>query len=266
MNFRIPYYGFRIAALIMSLTLVSCNTGPDFAGNKAGKTNRLTRAEKKQGFRLLFDGKTFNGWRGLGRDHVPAGLWIIEDGMIKKADTGNQERLPDGRPVEGGDLMTADTYENFELIFEWKLNKAGNSGLKYNVSEKMSQEYGSRFSALGFEYQLLDDNDESYRGVLKPAQFTGALYDLIPPENVTLRPVGEFISSRIIVDGNHVEHWLNGIRVLEYDFGSQELEEAYRDSKFSKIPDFTRKRRAHIVLQNHNDESWFRNIRIRIID
>ncbi|HOF19956.1 MAG TPA: DUF1080 domain-containing protein [Bacteroidales bacterium] len=268
MNNRFIGSGIKITAIAisMSMLLISCNTWPGFTGNKTEKINRLTRAEKKQGFMLLFDGKTFNGWRGLGRDHVPAGLWVIEDGMIKKVDTRNKEKLPDGRPVEGGDLMTVETYENFELTFEWKLNKAGNSGVKYNVSEEMSQEYGSGFSALGFEYQLLDDDDESYRGVLKPAQFTGSLYDLIPSRNVALRPVGEFNSSRIIVDGDHAEHWLNGIRVLEYDFGSQELEEAYRDSKFSKIPDFIRKRKAHIVLQNHNDESWFRNIKIRIID
>ncbi len=253
-----------IAAVIFP-ALISWNFIPGQTGNSPRKINKLTKAEKKEGWELLFDGKTLNGWRGLGRDHVPVGLWIVEDGMIKKVDTGNEKNLPDGRPIEGGDLLTVDTYENFELTFEWKVNKAGNSGLKYNVSEEMSQKYGSQFSALGFEYQLLDDGDKAYKGVLKPAQFSGSLYDLIQSENVSLKPVGEFNSSRIIVNGNHAEHWLNGIKVVEYDFGSKELEDAYKISKFNKIPGFTDKRKAHIVLQNHNDESWFRNIKIRVL-
>ncbi|HBE40891.1 MAG TPA: DUF1080 domain-containing protein [Bacteroidales bacterium] len=251
--------------LILSMILISCLTDSGREGSGSKYLNRLTRAEKKEGWKLLFDGKKFDGWRGLGRDHVPVGLWVIENGMIKKVDTGNQKNLPDGRPIEGGDLMTVDTYENYELKFEWKVNKGGNSGLKYNVSEEMSQEYGSGYSALGFEYQLLDDGDEKYMRVLKPAQFSGSLYDLIPSKNVNLKPVGEFNSSRIIVNGNHAEHWLNGIKVVEYEFGSEELEDAYLASKFSEIPGFINKRKAHIVLQNHNDESWFRNIKIRVL-
>jgi len=265
MQIRISKFIFILITGVFLTVLAGWIPFPEKMDCNPGRINKLTKAEKKEGWKLLFDGKTFNGWRGLGRDHVPAGLWIIQDGMIKKVDTRNEKNLPDGRPVEGGDLMTVDTYENFELKFEWKLNKAGNSGLKYNVSEEMSQEYGSAYSALGFEYQLIDDGDESYKGVLKPAQFSGSLYDLIPPENVSLKPVGEFNFSRIIVNGNHVEHWLNGTRVVKYDFGSKELEDAYKTSKFSKIPGFTAKRKAHIVLQNHNDESWFRNIKIRVL-
>ncbi len=265
MKIRINKIIFALIAAVILPVLISWNFIPEKTGSNPRKINKLTKAEKKEGWKLLFDGKTLSGWRGLGRDHVPVGLWIIEDGMIKKVDTGNEKNLPDGRPIEGGDLITIDTFENFELTFEWKVNKAGNSGLKYNVSEEMSQKYGSQFSALGFEYQLIDDGDEAYKGVLKAAQFSGSLYDLIPAENVSLKPVGEFNSSRIIVKGNHAEHWLNGIRVVEYDFGSKELEDAYKVSKFSKIPGFTDKRKAHIVLQNHNDESWFRNIKIRVL-
>lgn len=255
-----------IIVALISLMFIGWNVVQDKDKDKPPKINKLSDAEKREGWKLLFDGKTFNGWRGLGRDHVPVGLWIIEDGMIKKVDTGNDKNLPDGRPIEFGDLMTIQTYENFELGFEWKLNKGGNSGVKYNVSEEISQKYGSQYSALGFEYQLLDDSDESYKGVLQPAQFTGSLYDLIPAKNVSLKPVGQFNTSKIIVNGNHVEHWLNGIKVVEYDFGSEELEEAYKVSKFSKIPGFIDKRKAHIVLQNHNDESWFRNLKIRELD
>ena len=249
--------------IVLSLMFISWNTISENKEPKTSKNNTLTKAEVKEGWKLLFDGKTFNGWRGLGRDHVPNGLWAIENGAIKKVNTGNVKKLPDGRPVEGGDLMTTETFENFELSFEWKINKAGNSGLKYNVSEEISQEYGSKFSALGFEYQLLDDGDEAYKGKLKPSQFSGSLYDLLPAKNIVLKPIGEFNCSRILVDGNHVEHWLNGIKVLEFEFDSKELDDAYKVSKFNKIPGFQDKRKAHIVLQNHNDESWFRNIKIR---
>ena len=260
-------YRFYTTLLIVAITFIFVNGNAIPANKKSGesKINTLTKTEKKEGWKLLFDGKSFKGWRGLGRDHVPNGLWIIKDGLINKVNTSGVKKLPDGQPVEGGDLMTIDTFENFEFTFEWKINKAGNSGLKYNVSEKISQSNGSKYSALGFEYQLLDDGDEAYKGKLKPSQFTGSLYDLIPSKNVVLKPVGEFNKSRILVDGNHVEHWLNGIKVVEYEFGSEELNNAYKESKFRNISDFHNKRKGHIVLQNHNDESWFRNIKIRVI-
>lgn len=248
--------------VVVSLMLINWTVMPENQKRASSKINTLTEAEKKSGWRLLFDGKTFNGWRGLGRDHVPKGLWVIEDGLIRKINNADVKNLPDGSPVEIGDLMTTETFDNFELYFEWKINKAGNSGLKYNVSEEISQKYGSKYSALGFEYQLLDDGDPMYSN-LKPSQFSGSLYDLIPAKNIVLKPVGEFNSSRILVNGNHVEHWLNGIKVVEFEFGSKELDEAYKVSKFNKIPGFQDKRKAHIVLQNHDDESWFRNIKIR---
>lgn len=256
----------KLCALFLSvaasLMLINWIAMPENQKGASSKINSLTEAEKKSGWRLLFDGKTFNGWRGLGRDHIPKGLWVIEEGLIRKINTADVKNLPDGNPVEIGDLMTNETFDNFELYFEWKINKAGNSGLKYNVSEEISQKYGSKYSALGFEYQLLDDGDPMYSNLI-PSQFSGSLYDLIPAKNIVLKPIGEFNSSRILVEGSHVEHWLNGIKVVEFEFGSKELDEAYKVSKFNKIPGFQDKRKAHIVLQNHNDESWFRNIKIR---
>lgn len=252
-------------SVVLALLVISCKSTTDNNESNGSAINILTKAEIEEGWKLLFDGESFNGWRGLGRDHVPVGFWLIEDNMIHKILAGDDKTTPDGKPFEGGDLMTVDTFENFELKFEWKITKGGNSGLKYNVSEEMCRENDSEFSALGFEYQLLDDDDEAYNGVLKPYKFTGSLYDLKPPSNVVLRPVGEFNSSRIIVDGNHVEHWLNGIKVVEYEFGSKELDDAYEISKFNKIKGFQEKRKGHIVITNHNDESWFRNIKIREI-
>ncbi|HZK93355.1 MAG TPA: DUF1080 domain-containing protein [Prolixibacteraceae bacterium] len=263
MKYQPLKFSVLFVSVVVSFMFISWDTIKERNEPKKSIINTLTKAEIKEGWKLLFDGKTFNGWRGLGRDHIPNGLWTIEDGQIKKVNTGEVEKLPDGRPVEGGDLMTKKTFENFELSFEWKINKSGNSGLKYNVSEDMSQKYGSKYSALGFEYQLLDDGDEAYKGKLKPSQFSGSLYDLLPAKNIVLKPVGEFNCSRILVDGNHAEHWLNGMKVLEFEFGSKELDEAYTVSKFNKIPGFQDKHKGHIVLQNHNDESWFRNIKIR---
>lgn len=218
----------------------------------------------QDGWESLFDGKTFNGWRGLGRDHVPKEHWRIEEGTIRKLNSGLVSSLPDGQPAEGGDLMTIASFENYELYFEWKISKAGNSGLKYNVSEEMSQKYDSKYAALGFEYQLLDDGDEVYANLVA-SHLSGSLYDIIPAGNVTLKPIGEFNSSRILINGNHVEQWLNGVKVLEFEFGSNRLDSLYKKSKYKEYSNFLEKRKGHIVLQNHKDDAWFRNIRIREI-
>lgn len=248
--------------LILTAVFISWTTFTDSQKEKQSRINTLTKAEKKAGWRLLFDGTSFNGWRGLGREHVPKGLWVVENGEIRKIRNSDVKQLPDGSPVENGDLMTVEEFSDFELSFEWKIEKTGNSGLKYNVSEEMAQEQGSKYSALGFEYQILDDSDPLY-AKLKPSQFSGSLYDLLPAKNIVLKPVGEYNSSRILINGKHVEHWLNGVKVVEFEFGSQELEDAYKVSKFNKIPGFHHKRKAHIVLQNHNDAAWFRNIKVR---
>lgn len=227
--------------------------------------NTLSDKEINEGWKLLFDGKTFKGWRGMGRDHVQNELWKIEEGTIRKLNSEEVPTLPDGKTDEGGDLMTIETYANYELYFEWKILKAGNTGLKYNVSEALSQKYGSRFSALGFEYQLLDDTDTLYAGKLKPTQYTGSLYDMVPPKNAKTNPVGTFNSSHILINGNHAEHWLNGIKVLEYEFGSNHLDTLFQLSKYKDYKRFIDKRSGHIVLQNHKDDAWFKNIKLREI-
>lgn len=224
--------------------------------------NVLNEEEKAEGWILLFDGRTFDGWRGLGRGGIPEGHWIIEDGAIKKVPSENVPLQEDGQPLVGGDLMTIAAFENFELCFEWKISPAGNSGIKYNVSEEMSAAHPPRYAALGFEYQILDDQGHP------DAQVGGhhtaaALYDLIPPEDKSLNPVGEFNSGRIILNGNHGEHWLNGVKVLEYELGTPEMDALIAASKYKDITDFAKKRRGHIVLQDHTDAVWFRNIKIR---
>jgi len=192
--------------LMPSLFLLSCRTAQEKKSPQPvnGQDNTLSIAEISEGWELLFDGKTFNGWRSLGRDMVQNEHWKIEDGAIRKLNSGEVPSLADGQPLEGGDLMTQDSFDNYELYFEWKILEKGNTGLKYNVSEEMSQNYDSKYSALGFEYQLLDDKDSTYAGKLKPSQYTGGLYDLVTPKNTRVNPVGEYNSSRISVNGNHV--------------------------------------------------------------
>jgi hypothetical protein len=260
--------------IIFSFMLISCGTQDKIepAKETSAKTqdepapglNRLTEEESAEGWTLLFDGRSFAGWRGLGQEGIPEGHWIIEDGAIKKVPSENVALQEDGQPLVGGDLMTIESFENFELYFEWKISPAGNSGIKYNVSEEMSKAYPPEYAALGFEYQILDDkgNPDAQVGANHTA---GALYDLIAPEGKNLVPVGEFNSSRIILNGNHGEHWLNGIKVLEYDLETPAMEALISASKYKDIPDFAEKRQGHIVLQDHTDAVWFRNLKIRLL-
>lgn len=256
-----------LGVVMLSLLFLNCRSKQEekSAQQLEVLNNTLTSMEIDGGWELLFDGKTFNGWRGLGRDDVQAELWKIEEGAIRKLNSGEVPSLPDGRPVAGGDLMTKEAFDNFELYFEWKITERGNTGLKYNVSEEMSQKYNSKYSALGFEYQLLDDKDTTYAGKLQPAQYTGSLYDLVAPTNARLKPVGEYNSSKISINGNRIEHWLNGALLLTSEFGSPRLDSLFQRSKFKDIPHFLDKRKGHIVLQNHKDDAWFRNIKIRKI-
>ena len=228
-------------------------------------SNILTVEEKAEGWILLFDGKTFEGWRGLGLEGIPEGHWIIEDGTIKKVLSADVPLQADGQPLVGGDLLTIQTFDNFELFLEWKISQSGNSGIKYNVSEDMSTSNPPIHAALGFEYQILDDDGHPDAKV-SDSHTAAALYDLIAPEGKSLKPVGEFNTSRIIFQGNHGEHWLNGIKVLEYDLETPQMNELIAASKYKDITNFAKKRKGHIVLQDHTDSVWFRNIKIRIIE
>lgn len=143
------------------------------------------------GWQQLFDGTSFDGWRGLGREEIPAGHWTIESGTIRKVASGEVATAADGQPLEGGDIMTVDTFRDFELELEWKVAPGANSGIKYNVSEAMSVASPPVHAALGFEYQILDDDlhPDAANG---PTRTAGALYDLVPPgADKQLRPVGE---------------------------------------------------------------------------
>jgi len=217
--------------------------------------NQLTKSEKAAGWRLLFDGKTFDGWRGFHSDKVPAG-WVVDDGCIKKIPA--QGELGQA----GGDLITVDQFDNFEFSVEWKLAKGSNSGIKYLVSESLPP---TGKSAVSFEYQVLDDeNHPDAKAGIAGNRTAGSLYDLIPAsKNKKINPVGEFNQTRIIVKGNHIEHWLNGVKVVEFDRTSEDFKKHLAESKFKNTKGFGEAQRGHILLQDHGDEVCFRNIKIR---
>jgi Domain of Unknown Function (DUF1080) len=217
--------------------------------------NRLTSGEKAAGWRLLFDGKTFNGWRGFHSDKVPEG-WLIEDGCIKKAPANGML----GRA--GGDLITADQFSDFELQIEWKLSSRSNSGIKYLVTESLPP---SGRSGVSFEYQVLDDqNHPDAKMGIDGNRTAGALYDLIAPvKERKPKPIGQFNQTRIIVRGNHIEHWLNGVKVVEFDRSSADFKQRIAQSKFKNTKGFGEAAKGHILLQDHGDAVWFRSIKIR---
>jgi len=219
------------------------------AGSKALAVEVVKAIESAlgQGWTDLFDGKSFAGWRPYGKPvGTPAGEgWKIEEGLLHK--------LPG---VKGGDLISEKQYTDFELAWEWRLAKGANNGVKYCVTEK-------RPGAPGYEYQMLDDASEKYAGLHAKAK-TAAFYEVLPPAaDKPVKPAGEWNSSRILVQGDHVEHWLNGQKVLEYAFGSAAVKAGVADSKFKKYPDFGTKLSGHIMLTDHNDEAWYRTVRIR---
>ena len=263
-----------LAAMMASGCSTASQAGSTASAASVTAANQLSASERAAGWRLLFDGTSFSGWRGLGYPGVPAEHWTIEDGAIKKVATSKVSKQANGRPVPGGDLMTEAKFRDFELAWDWKITPVGNTGLKYNVSEALSTGVpetamrpstgtpGASHSAIGFEYQMIDDDRHS-DGKL-PTHRSGALYDLITPNaNKRVNPVGEWNHSVVIFNGNHGEHWLNGAKVVEFDLGSPELTSALAASKYKTIPWFAERRTGHIVLQDHSDEVYFRNIKIR---
>jgi hypothetical protein len=258
-------------ALVLSgvATLAGCHgsSAPELqpaprAGAPSNESGQITPAERSAGWRSLFDGRTLTGWRGLGYDGIPAAHWTVEHGTIKKIASGKVAVQADGQPIGGGDLMTIDTFRDFELAWDWKVTPGANSGVKYNVSEELSTAMPPSHAAKGFEYQMIDDARHP-DGKL-PTHRTGALYDLIaPPDDKPVNPVGEWNHSVIVFDGNHGEHWLNGRKLVEYELGSPAMTEALARSKYAPISWFATRRAGHVVLQDHGDEVYFRDIRIR---
>jgi len=252
---------FPARALAVAIAVACAHSVPE-AQTSAPPPNQLTAAERAAGWKLLFDGTTLNGWRGLGYDSIPTAHWRVDHGAIRKIPAGEIPRLADGQPAAGGDLMSIGTYGDFELAWEWKIGRAGNSGVKYNVSEALSISVAANHAAIGFEYQLLDDSLNSDNKI--PSHLAGSLYDMIPSNAGTLvRPVGEWNASRVVFKGNHIEHWLNGRKVVEVDLGTARYDSVFQKSKYRTIKDFSVRKKGHIVLQDHGEEIFFRSIKIK---
>ncbi len=205
-------------------------------------------AKPKGKWTTLFDGKSTNAWRCYKQDSFPTKSWIIENGALKTIAGG-----------ERCDIITKEKYRNFELEAEWRVSPGGNSGILYHVAEGPEQVWHT-----GPEMQVLDD--DKHRDGQNPKTSAGSLYALIAPTNKLLRPVGEFNKSRIIVHGQHVEHWLNNQKVVEYELGSDTLKKLIAESKFKDLAGFAQQGEGHIALQHHGDEVWFRKIRVRRLD
>jgi len=247
--------------LIVFSLLINCGEQKSEVKKPIGP-NTLTKAEIADGWQLLFDGKSFDGWRGIGIEGVPEGHWKIVDGTIQKIASGDVPTQADGQPVKGGDLISNSKYQNFELKFDWKISEGGNSGVKYNVNEEYSIKNGYT-GALGYEYQVLDDDKHSDN--LNPTHRSGSLYDMIEAKGKTVKPVGEYNSAIIVFNGNVLEHWLNGNKVVEANTDTPEFEAIFQKSKYHKHTKFTVHKNAHVVLQDHGNDCWYRNIKIKVL-
>lgn len=213
----------------------------------AGEPNTLSAEEKAAGWKMLFDGKTPAGWVALGKSEFPEKGWSVKDGALHHEKSGG-----------GGNVTTSEKFENYDLTFEWKIGEVGNSGVKYNLVDPAKD--------LGFEYQLIDDarHPDGIRG--GRMHQTGALYDLIePPADKKVNPVGEWNESRLLVDGNHVEQWLNGVKTVTFEMGSGELKALIAKSKYKNIAGFGDKKASPVLLQDHGDEVTFRSLKIRVL-
>jgi hypothetical protein len=246
----------RLKDILCFALLVLVFAGASLAQTSSAKkqqsenSNTLSAAEKKAGWKLLFDGKTMGGWRGFKKQDMPKDLWVVEDGCLK-----HLAKDHNGAPG-GGDIITVGQFTDFDFQFEWRISPGGNSGVKYLVTEERS-------GPVAHEYQVLDD-DKHPDAKIGPHRQSGAFYDVFPPNaKKRLRPVGEFNQSRILVQGKHVEHWLNGAKVLEYELDSPELKAAIAKSKFKDVKGFESKIKGPLLLQDHGDEVWYRNLKIR---
>ena len=207
--------------------------------------NMLTDAERSAGWRLLFDGKTTAGWRNYGKQSLSDG-WVVQDGALTR--TG-----------AGGDIISNDEFKNFELSIDWKIEPGGNSGIFYRASEEKDDEI--YWNAV--EMQVLDD--AKHPDGQNPLQSAGAAYDLYPAPRGHVKPGGEWNSARLLVTGNHVEHWLNGFKMAEYELGSPDWNSKVAASKFKPHLKFGKNTQGHIGLQDHGNIVAYRNIKIRVL-
>ncbi len=252
----------RFAALLAIgfVAATACSGGSDDPGAQSATPdpspppNTLTAAERDAGWRLLFDGETTNGWRGYNRDAFPDTGWAVVDGALVVGATATDPDV-----AIGGDIVTTESFTDFDLRFEFMLSEVANSGVLYRVIE----EAGAAIWHNAPEYQVLDDPAYIEMGTMEMnTHLTGDNYDLHASGDKTLHPPGEWNSGRIRIVNNVVEHWLNGVMTVQYELGSPEWEELVAASKFAPFPQYGRARSGPIGLQDHGRNVFYRNIRI----
>ncbi|MEZ0472792.1 3-keto-disaccharide hydrolase [Luteimonas salinilitoris] len=227
--------------------------------------NQLTDAEKAQGWRLLWDGVSSKGWRGAKLDGFPKQGWSIRDGLLSVVPAGGKES------ANGGDIVTSEQFSDFELELDFRITEGANSGVKYFVDTKLDPIGGPVGSAIGLEYQILDDKRHPDAKLGEGGNRTlGSLYDLIAAANLSVpdkgkpaMPPGAWNRARIVSRGKHVEHWLNGVKLVEYERGSADFRAKMARSKYKDIADFGELPRGPILLQDHGNAVSFRSIKIR---
>lgn len=222
--------------------------------------NKLTFSQKDWGWDLLYDGSSVDKWRGARKANFPESPegkgWDYKNGVIKIHESGG------GESADAGDIVTKDLYSDFELWIDFKITPGANSGIKYFVDADLNKGEGS---SIGLEYQVLDDelHPDAKLGAQPGSRTLASLYDLIKAEGKQPNPIGEWNHARIISNGNHVEHWLNGRKVLEYDRNTPEFQKLVDESKYAKWPGFGTWTEGNILLQDHGNTVEYRNIFIK---
>jgi len=244
-----------VAAFVAGLTTLA-SAAAETPGAPA--PNTLTRKERADGWRLLWDGRTSRGWRSARGREFPEHGWEMKDGVLSVVETGGAESRA------GGDIVTGETFAAFDLRVDFRLTPGANSGIKYYVDTELNKAEGS---AIGLEYQLLDDarHPDAKEG-RNGNRTLASLYDLVPAAaGKKARPVGEWNEARVLSTGRHVEHWLNGDKVLEYERGSEEFRRLVAESKYKVWPGFGEQASGNILLQDHGNRVDFRNVKIRVL-
>jgi len=240
----------RIPALIAAACLPLCFSFTPLPGELSFqvKDNDLTAAEKKAGWKLLFDGKSLDGWRTY--RNAPQESWAIVEGQLNC-------RM--GKDIkQRADLVTTASYASFELVVDWKVDKGANSGILYHVAETHEHAYET-----GPEYQLIDDL--GYPGKLEDWQKSGADYAMHPPLKIAAHPQGTYNHTRILVKGDHVQHWLNGVKVADFRAWTPEWDKLKTTGKWKDYPDYGSTKTGLIDLQDHAGGVWFKNVKIRTL-
>lgn len=232
--------------MLVSATIFSLAAVWAFRPNQE-KDNTLTPAEKKAGWVLLFNGRDTSGWRSY--NHKPHDSWEVVNGQLHCKKTDVKQRA---------DMITLKQYDNFELTFDWKVDKGANSGVLYHVLETSGPAY-----VTGPEYQLIDD--EGYPEKLEEWQKSGSDYAMHPPSAIAAKPAGEYNHSKIIVKGAHVEHWLNDKKVADFEAWTPEWQQLKEKGKWKDAKDYGMAKKGYIALQDHGGGVWFKNIKLRKI-